>query len=226
MLKKIVMLLILTTLSLLASENNTTVLHSNQLDVSYQGKTLTISRDMDIRCRKVPFDGKTLWSGNFTKSNVPNYCKKTFMTTVGMISPMKIYEDIETFGELEVLDFIEEAQEDKNMLFIDTRKPNWYQARTIATAVNVPFFYITERKKHLKEFEKTLTLFNVTKEGDKYDFSKAKTLLLFCNATWCLQSTKMIEALNELGYPHDKMKWYRGGLQAWLNVNLSTVIDN
>lgn len=226
MFKKSFILSVLSICSLFATDNHATILHSNQVDVHYKGKPIAISRNMDIRCRKVPFDGKTLWSHNYPKESVPAYCKKTFMTTVGMISPMKIYDDIETFGELEVLDFIEDAQEDDTMLFIDTRKPNWYHARTIATAVNIPFFYLTEKEKYPKKFEETLAHFNVQKKAGKYDFSQAKTLLLFCNATWCLQSTKMIEALNTLGYPHEKMKWYRGGLQAWLNVNLSTVTGN
>jgi rhodanese-related sulfurtransferase len=33
----------------------------------------------------------------------------------------------------------------------------------------------------------------------------------------------MIEALTKIGYPPEKMKWYRGGLQSWLNVNLTVV---
>ncbi|KIM05921.1 MAG: hypothetical protein KU29_09310 [Sulfurovum sp. FS06-10] len=34
---------------------------------------------------------------------VPDGCKATFVTTSGHLSPMKIHDGIETFGELEVL---------------------------------------------------------------------------------------------------------------------------
>jgi len=226
MFKKSAGLFAISIFGLFAAENNTTILHSDQVEVTYKGHPMVISRDVDIRCRKVPFNGETFWSHDFPKPEVPSFCKKTFITTAGMISPMKTYDGIETYGELEVLDFIEDAQEDKNMLFIDTRKPNWYHARTIPTAVNIPFYYVAEKKKYPKEFAYTLALLNVTKKADGYDFSQAKTLLLFCNALWCLQSTKMIDALVEIGYPHQKIKWYRGGLQSWLSVNLRTVTNN
>ena len=39
-----------------------------------------------------------------------------------------------------------------------------------------------------------------------YDFSKAKTLVLFCNGPWCSQSPDMIFALLEIGYPPEKLK--------------------
>ena len=226
MIQKTFTLLAVSFLGLCAAENNTTILHSDQVEVTYKGKPMVISREMDIRCRKVPFNGETFWSHDYPKPEVPAYCKKTFVTTAGMISPMNIYDKVETYGELEVLDFIEDSQTDRNMLLIDTRKPNWYHARTIPTAVNIPFFYIAEKEKYPKKFVETLALFNVQKKADGYDFSHAKTLLLFCNATWCLQSTKMIDALVELGYPQEKLKWYRGGLQAWLNVSLTTVTSN
>ncbi len=224
--KKTIILLLSIVHYLSAADNNVTILHSNDVEVTYKGKPMVISRETDIRCRKVSFNGNTFWSADFPKKDVPSFCKKTFITTAGMISPMKIYDDIETFGELEVLEFIEDAQDDSNMLLVDTRKPNWYHARTIPTALNIPFFYLDNPKKYPKEFAHTLKLFNIQKiSKEKYDFSHAKTLLLFCNATWCLQSTKMIEALVSMGYPHKKLKWYRGGLQAWLNVNLNTVTN-
>lgn len=222
--KKTIILLLSTVLCLSAADKNATILHSDDVEVIHKGKPMVISREMDSRCRDVSFNGETFWSQNFPKKSVPSFCKKTFITTAGMISPMHTYEGIETFGELEVLDFIEEAQEDTTMMLIDTRKPNWYHARTIPTAVNIPFFYLDNPKKYPKKFAHILKLLNIQKIAEgKYDFSHAKVLLLFCNATWCLQSTKMIDALVSMGYPHKKLKWYRGGLQAWLNVSLTTV---
>ena len=45
---------------------------------------------------------------------------------------------------------------------------------------------------------------------------KAKTLLLFCNGSWCSQSPNAIMSLVNLGYPLEKLLWYRGGMQDWL----------
>ncbi|HEB77112.1 MAG TPA: rhodanese-like domain-containing protein, partial [Methylothermaceae bacterium] len=33
---------------------------------------------------------------------------------------------------------------------------------------------------------------------------------------------QVIQLLISLGYPADKIKWYRGGMQAWLSLGLTT----
>ena len=39
---------------------------------------------------------------------------------------------------------------------------------------------------------------------NKYDFSKAKELVLFCNGAWCPQSSFAIEKLNEAWFSSRK----------------------
>jgi len=66
-------------------------------------------------------------------------------------------------------------------------------------------------------------------EGDlsgKLDFSKAKTLVLFCNGSWCGQTPKSVLSLLELSYPANKIKYYRDGIQGWLNLGLTTVVTS
>jgi hypothetical protein len=65
--------------------------------------------------------------------------------------------------------------------------------------------------------------FGAVKTDKGWDFSNAKTLVLFCNGIWCGQSSINIRTLAKLGYPVEKMKWYRGGLQDWVSVGLTTV---
>ncbi|MDM5272136.1 rhodanese-like domain-containing protein [Sulfurovum sp. zt1-1] len=205
------------------------MLHAHSIEVKYTAmdgsvKEVTVARDSDLRCRDIPFDGKTFWSEEYPLKTVPEFCKKSFITTAGQLSPMKIDEKIDTYGELEVLEFLDEMQEDQNMLFVDSRKKEWYEARTIPGSHNIPFIYFTEKGKWEKKKQEALTLLGIkiTKEG--YDFSEAKTVLFFCNGVWCRQSPQMIEALLEMGYPPEKMKWYRGGLQSWLNVGMTSII--
>ena len=59
------------------------------------------------------------------------------------------------------------------------------------------------------------------REG-RYDFSQAKILVLFCNGAWCSQSVTMITDLMKLGYPAEKLKWYRGGMHDWLSLSMTT----
>ena len=65
--------------------------------------------------------------------------------------------------------------------------------------------------------------FGVKEVEGLWDFSNAKTLVFFCNGMWCGQSPNNIRNLLKFGYPADKMKWYRGGMQNWENLGLTTV---
>jgi rhodanese-related sulfurtransferase len=225
MLKNILMVLSLFTFAF--AEKNAVMIHAHSIDISYTSedgkvKKTTIARDSDLRCRKIPFNAREYWDGSYASRDVAEYCKKTFITAAGKLSPMKIHKDIETFGELEVLEFLEEMQDDKEMLFVDSRKSSWFESVSIPSAINIPFIYFTERNKWIEEKKEALKRFGV--QGDKapYDFSKAKTVLFFCNGVWCRQSPQMIEALLALGYPPEKMKWYRGGMQSWLSVGMTS----
>ncbi|MDH5355719.1 MAG: rhodanese-like domain-containing protein, partial [Gammaproteobacteria bacterium] len=59
--------------------------------------------------------------------------------------------------------------------------------------------------------------------GSVFDFSKAKTLVLFCNGMWCGQSPASMKSLLKYGYPAEKIKWYRDGMQAWEILGFNTV---
>ena len=56
------------------------------------------------------------------------------------------------------------------------------------------------------------------------DFSQAKDLLLWCNGPWCDQSPRAIKGLLRIGYPPHKIHYYRGGMQMWLLMGLTTVV--
>jgi len=47
---------------------------------------------------------------------------------------------------------------------------------------------------------------------------------MFCNGAWCGQSPANIHSLTRMGYPPSKIKWYRGGMQAWETLGLTTAV--
>lgn len=190
------------------------------LDQNDEKQTLVISRNVDPECKKVNgADPKMVWQDNYANKSISSKCKKTFLTTAGVISPMKINDKVETYGELEVITFIEEAVEDENMMLIDARLPEWYEKFSLPMAENIPFTHFNPKN---GSFEDVLDELGVLLEDGKYDFSEAKTLLLFCNGAWCPQSTFAIEHLINIGYPQKKLKWYRGGTYSWKLLNLTT----
>ncbi|BAF72124.1 rhodanese-like domain-containing protein [Sulfurovum sp. NBC37-1] len=185
--------------------------------------TYHVKRKIPDICKKVPINNEMLWTGNFANPKVPTVCKSTFVHTKGKLLPMHLEEGLETFGELEVLIFLKEMQKDKNMLLLDSRTKPWFDYMTIPGAVNMPFIYFKKHKEYEFHFEYALKYLGVKKDANgEYDFTEAKTLLLFCNGPWCTQSPEMIFALLKIGYPAEKLKWYRGGMQDWLGAGMTS----
>ena len=186
-------------------------------------KTIVIKREKKDECKEVAFDPKTVYGGEHQAADlVKADCKRAFVTYMGKIAPIKFSDKVETFGEVEVLDFIEKAKNDKTMMLVDSRTENWFFHETIPSAVNVPYVYM-KQSQYPDEFEEYLEILGVKKVNGKYDFSNAKTILMFCNGAWCGQSPESMKALTAIGYPEEKLKWYRGGMQSWLSLGLTTV---
>ena len=118
---------------------------------------------------------------------------------------------------------MKQAQTNKNLMLVDARLSDWYFTRTIPSSINIPFTHFN-LKKQPDEFEDVLEMTNVKMKNGKYDFTNAKTLLLFCNGIWCPQSSWAIKNLLKIGYPADKLLWYRGGMYGWTSVNLTTIV--
>lgn len=59
--------------------------------------------------------------------------------------------------------------------------------------------------------------------NEVFDCADAKTLALFCNGMWCGQSPAFMATLLKFGYPAEKIKWFRGGMQTWEVLGFNTV---
>ena len=170
---------------------------------------------------KIEANGKTYKIERTQKAD--SYLTNTFALTSRpsppfFIEPFSVTKSVETYGELEVLDFISH----KKGLFIDARLVNWYERSAIPGAVNIPFkHFLSDAPEQEKVLKKLGGEYN--KSGE-WDFSHAKIILLYCNGAWCGQSPTAINALIEIGYPEDKMKYYRGGMQAWQLLGLTTIV--
>ena len=190
-----------------------------------QGKPyeITVKRDIPEECKKIPIDNDIFWSGNYAHKSVPEACKSTYVHTKGRLLPMILDEDLETYGELEVLLTLKEMKTNPNLVLIDSRKKKWFKYRTIPGAINMPFDYFKERDEYEFEFDFALKYLGAVKDEDgDYDFDNVKTIVVFCNGPWCSQSPDMIFAMIAVGYPSEKIKWYRGGMQDWLSAGMTS----
>ncbi len=176
--------------------------------VMHNGKKMTLMRNQNEKNEINP-------AFQVTSRKCPPFC----------IKPIKLHKDVETVAELEIIDALEKmAAGNKNILVVDNRTPDWHERGTIPGAINVPFTKIN-RKKGADDLSiaESLEKFGAKETAKGWDFSKAKTIYLFCNGMWCGQSPLGIEGLIGEGFPAKKIKWYRGGMQDWEVLGLTTV---
>lgn len=142
------------------------------------------------------------------------------------IQPMVLAPGVETIGELELIDYLRAISAgNQDLMVVDSRTADWTKLTGIIPgAVIIPWDKLfLARNEPEKVAEILEDKFKARRVGPLWDFSQAKTLILYCNGAWCGQSPTNIKTLLSLGYPANKLKWYRGGMQDWESLGLTTV---
>ena len=225
---------VLLTLSLAASfvlADNLVPLQLVGIEADYktndqQSKQIIIERHIHPKCLDFAMSPELLWSEDFADSSVPKECKKEIVTSKGMIQPMNIHPQVETYGELEILNFIKHAKANPKYLLVDSRTNPWFDQQTIPTSINIPWNEIYLQEYFEDEYKRALEIFGIKDLGDdKFEIVDPKVLAIYCNGPWCVQSVRMIHRLIDMGYPPQNLKWYRGGMHDWNSLALSVVED-
>ena len=179
------------------------------VSVKHNGKDTKISRNQD---------NKNIVKSDFSKTSrpCPPFC----------IQPAVLAPGVETIAEVEMIDYISKMSAGDNaILVVDSRTPDWVKKGTIPGAKNIPWTALNPAKgaDPISILEIMEDEFGVTENEGLLNFSDAKTVVMFCNGMWCGQSPNNIKNLLKFGYPAHKIKWYRGGMQDWEILGLSTV---
>jgi len=187
--------------------------------------TLTLSAEQigiskDMVSANIDFEGKryVISRGDENNTYITNaYSLTSRPSPPFFIQPFQVTQKVETFGELEVIEFLEKQKG----IFIDARLSNWYKKSYITGAINIPFkIFLSDTPQR----DDVLESFGGKKLANgSWDFRSAKTILLYCNGAWCGQSPTAIRALSKIGFPEEKMKYYRGGMQSWQLLGLSII---
>ncbi len=206
------------------------------VDLKYGGETVRVMRIQD--------QNHTI-SGGFAKTSrpCPPFC----------FQPVKAAPGVETVGEVELVQFMMGPYRNQTGMIVDARTPEWFKSGTIPGSVNVPFTVFDDQdlegikrdiesgadSKVLKAFELfgvkpkkkvdgflARLLSGMDEDESPWNFSQAKELLLFCNGPWCEQSPRAIRGLLRLGYPAEKLHYYRGGMQMWQMGGFTTVVPS
>ncbi len=191
----------------LASEKSVNITSTvKSVEVLHQGRKVSIERNPDP-------DNMVDPDYSLTSRPCPPYC----------IQPMQLAPGVETIGELELIDYLKKVG--KDFMVIDSRDGDWpLRAGVIPGAVVIPWQELHPAHSDTEKIAETLVLrFGAARQGSLWNFENAKTLVLYCNGPWCGQAPTNIKQLLAMGYPAHKLKWYRGGMQDWKILGLSTV---
>ena len=180
----------------------------SSVEVLHKGKPVKIERNQDNKNTIVA-------DYALTSRPCPRFC----------IRPMKLAPGVETIGELEMIDYLVAAgKPGSNILVIDSRTPDWVEKGTIPGSVNIPWTLLKEDTSDPLTIADILEeRFGARDEDGLWNYSEVKTVVLYCNGMWCGQSPRNIMTMLKYGYPADKIKWYRGGMQNWTALGLTTV---
>jgi rhodanese-related sulfurtransferase len=176
--------------------------------VLHQGKPVVIERSQEP-------DNLIDPDYTLTSRPCPPYC----------VQPMTLAPGVETIGELELLAYLERAGNDSGILVVDSRDKTWIErSGIIPGAHHLAWTDLHPGQTDPEKIADTLILrFGATRQGSLWNFENAKTLVMYCNGPWCGQSPTNIKQLLAMGYPAHKLKWYRGGMQAWKSLGFNTV---
>jgi len=179
-----------------------------KVTVKHGGKDVDIMRTQDNAATVNPAFAKT-------SRPCPPFC----------IQPSELAPGVETIAEVEMIDYIKKMSDgDDSIVVIDSRTPDWVDKGTIPGAINVPWTLLNPAKgaSPIEIAEIMQETFGVTESEGLFNFENCKTAVMFCNGMWCGQSPNNIMNLLKFGYPAHKIKWYRGGMQDWSILGLTT----
>ncbi len=145
-----------------------------------------------------------------TENEITGYFAKTSRECPPFcIQPASAAEGVLTIGELELIGLLGDGK----ARVVDARTIEWHAEETIPGSVHIPYTEVAGRLEEL----------GCVKDGDRWDCKDAVRVALYCNGVWCGQSPTAIRAMIREGYPAERIFYYRGGLQSWKLLGLTTI---
>lgn len=134
------------------------------------------------------------------------------------IVPMEVAQGVPTFGETEVLSFLINEVANATGLLVDARMPNDRARGFIPGSVNLPYATMDSGTSFLTEI---FTALGARALDGAFNFADAQSLLVYDTGPSSDDAGRLVNNLLAAGYPSEKIKYYRGGMQVWAVLGFS-----
>jgi hypothetical protein len=136
------------------------------------------------------------------------------------LSPMIVAESVATLGELDVIEFLSSDLENGDGLLVDARLPDDRIVRFTPGSVNIPSATVSPLNPYRDE---SLMALGAEQSKGIFDFENALKLVIVDGGPATQDTPALITDLLDAGYPSGKIAYYRGSMQVWTTLGLSTI---
>lgn len=135
------------------------------------------------------------------------------------IAPLMADADVQTVGEREVISFVADQVANGSGLLIDSRNAADRTSGFITASVNVPGKLLLPENPFLNDIMQAMGARSF--EGS-LNFADTLPLMIFDDGPSTTDTPNLINSLLALGYPAEKISYYRGGMLVWTALGLNT----
>lgn len=134
-------------------------------------------------------------------------------------APMSVADGIETIDENMVLAFlVETVSKNEGLLLVDARMPDARAQGFIPGSVSLPATTLAQENRYQRE---VLNALGVRMLKDILNFAGARDLVVYDAGPDKNDANGLVANLLAVGYPVEKIKYYRGGMKVWSVLGLT-----
>jgi rhodanese-related sulfurtransferase len=153
------------------------------------------------------------------QSSISALIQSSATCVASYLSPMSTAPNVPTLGELDVIEFLSTQVESGDGLLIDARLPEDSALGYIPTSVNIPTATLTPSNPYRDEI---LLALSAQHYQSVFSFTDAISLMVYDSGPATQDAAALIVDLLVASYPPEKIDYYRGGVQVWTTLGLST----
>ena len=137
------------------------------------------------------------------------------------IQPMVAADGVETYGPVEVVRFLQEDVAARTGLLLDVRLPAGFAAGHLPGALNIPGVTLAAENAYQRDI---LLALGARDAGGTLAFDVAPVLAIYAAGPAQDDAVRAVQALVAAGYPAQKLRFFRGGMQEWLQFGLTVSV--